>query len=103
MKALLNNVSAKAVLYRMAILWAIFFSVNSLGSAIMVALAGTEWENCDTQTKFLIYVAIAVNWTNTLIAYLNKGIAAMADSPDLISGIKKIETTQTEVTKTTAT
>lgn len=105
MKALLNTVTKTAVLYWMAGLWAFLFSFNSLGSAIMVALAGTDWSASDKQTRFLIVVAIFVNWTNTMTAYLHKGMNVLADSTDLVSGIKKIETTQTqtETTKTTAT
>lgn len=103
MKALLNTVTRTAVLYWMAAVWALFFSVNSLGSAVMVALAGTTWSTSDGQTKFLIVVAIGVNWSNTILAYLHKGMSAISEGDTLVAGIKKIETTQTETTKTTAT
>lgn len=56
----------------MAIFWFILFSCNALGTDIMVALTGAVWANMDGQTRFMIKVAIFVNWSGTIMAFISK-------------------------------
>lgn len=58
--------------FRMAIFWFILFSTNALGTAVIASLTGTDWETLDPQDKFMICVAVFVNWTGTIMAFMSK-------------------------------
>ena len=58
--------------YKMAIWWFVLFSLNSLGTCFIAASAGCVWENLGTQEKITVIVAVFVNWTGTIMAYLSK-------------------------------
>ena len=64
-------------------LWRLFlFSFNALCTSIMTALAGTVWGGSDGQTKFLIVISIAANWTNTLMAFFDKSLTRASEGKD---------------------
>lgn len=71
-------------LHRLTLGWVLLFSFNSLCASIMAALAGTQWDTSDAQTKFLILVAIAASWTNTLMAFFNQAAARLREGKSLI-------------------
>lgn len=56
--------------YRMIIAWITLFSINTLCSAILAALAGKYWSQVDVQDKFVIVVAVIMNWTGVLQVFL---------------------------------
>lgn len=72
------------LLHRLTIGWVLLFSFNSLCASIMTALAGTDWTAADAQTKFLIVVAIAAGWTNTLMAFFNSAANRVKDGKSLL-------------------
>lgn len=71
-KQKISDLTTSILEWRMAIFWFVLFSVNSLCTAITAALAGTEWAHIDDQAKFMVYVAIVMNWTGTIMAYVSK-------------------------------
>lgn len=75
-----NILKDTAVAYKIAIVWFFLFSFNALMSAIMLAFANVEWCTLDRQGKFLIFVAVGMNWSNTIMAFM-------------VSQIKRIEKT----------
>lgn len=69
--------------YRMAILWFFLFSINSLCSALMIALANVTWVTLDFQGKFMIVVALIWNWTTTIMAFLSAQAKRIKKTGDL--------------------
>jgi uncharacterized phage infection (PIP) family protein YhgE len=67
------------VIYRLVIARFILFNIVTIGGAIMTALAGTNWSNCDNQTRFLIVVSVAVTWAGTTGAFLDQSLKRIAD------------------------
>ena len=79
---LFNSAIAKARLYAG---WLVLFSINSLGTCVIAALTGVEWESLSHQKRFLIVVAIGVNWTGHLMALfkqvVSNGGSTLPDEP----------------------
>jgi hypothetical protein len=67
-----DTLSTSLIEFRMAILYFALFSVNAFCSALMIALANVTWSTLDGQGKFMIYVALIWNWTNTVLAFMSK-------------------------------
>jgi len=57
---------------RVSVAWFVLFSINSLGTCILAASAGSVWGNLGWQEKFTVAVAVVVNWTGTIMAYLKQ-------------------------------
>lgn len=77
--------------WRIAIIMFALFSLNSLCTAIIAALTGTVWNELDGQAKFLIILAIFVNWSGTIMAFLSKAaqkmhIPVLGDDTVIING-----------------
>lgn len=68
--------------WRMAIIYAMFFSVNALCAAVINALTGADWSKLTTQARFVIALAILGSWTNTMMAFMSKK-AQKLDEDDL--------------------
>lgn len=79
MTSLLSNARATVLLYKMQIAWFALFTFSALGSAVMTALAGTNWSGADDQTRFMICVGVFVSWANTMMALFNKSMARLRD------------------------
>ena len=62
----------KAWEIRVSVAWFILFSINSLGTCVLAASAGCVWSALGWQEKFTICVAIIVNWTGCVMAYLKQ-------------------------------
>jgi len=56
----------------MSVFWFVLFSINSLGSCIIAASAGSVWANLGTQEKFTVIVAVITNWTGVIMAYIKQ-------------------------------
>lgn len=72
-------------LYRLTIAWFTFFTIVSLGSAVTAALTNVDWIELSWQSRFLVVVAIAVNWGNTMMAYISKVAAKVEDGESPIT------------------
>lgn len=66
--------------YKMAVARFCFFVAQAFCGAIMTALAGTLWKDCDGQTKFLIIIGIVSSISSTMIAFFDKSMASIADA-----------------------
>jgi hypothetical protein len=58
--------------YRLASIWAMFFTLVSLGASITMAMQNVKWNALDGQAKFLLIIAVFVSWGNTMMAFLSK-------------------------------
>lgn len=61
----------------MAWAWGIFFSFNALGSCILAAFVNATWEDMSTAKRVLMFIAIFVNWTSMMMAFLSKTMARL--------------------------
>ncbi len=61
----------------MAWAWGVLFSLSALGSCLLASLQNTKWAMLDGQAKFLLSVAIGVNWFSILMAFLSKTVARL--------------------------
>jgi len=89
----------------MAIVWFVIFSVNSLCSAVLISLIGANWITMDGQGKFMVIMAVIMNWTNTLGAFLFTRLKKVdpdefADLPQTVSS-QTVQQTTTVATSTT--
>ena len=50
----------------------LLFTLSSLCSSALTALAGTQWDTSDTQTKVMIVIGVLGSWSTTVGAYLDK-------------------------------
>lgn len=65
--------------YAMAIAKGAFHGLSTLCGAIMTALAGNIWKDCDGQTKFLIVVGIVASCSSTAAAFFDKTMARLSE------------------------
>lgn len=70
--------------YWLAIVLFVLFSVNALGTSILAASAGSVWSSLGTQEKFTICVAVVVNWTGTIMAFLSKAAQRIKATGELL-------------------
>jgi hypothetical protein len=72
MSDMIKNAKAMMWEWRVAAFWFFLFSVNTLFTSITAALVGTDWATLDAQSKFMIFIAVAGNWTGTIMAFISK-------------------------------
>ena len=72
--------------HHMTIMWVCLFTIGSLGSSALTALSGTDWSAADGQTRLMIYIAIFVNWSTVMGAFLNQAISRAKKGEDILPG-----------------
>lgn len=70
----MSDLTQKAILYRMVILYILLFSINALATTIVASFLNVEWTELSTTSKFLVIVVILQNWTGVLLAFFNKSL-----------------------------
>lgn len=70
----------------LAIIWGSLFSIGALGTSVLAALTGADWTRLNGQARFLIVVAIIVNWSGTMGAFISKAVARMRDGKSPVNG-----------------
>jgi len=90
----MNSIINATRAWKLAILWFVLFSINALGTSIMASLVGTTWSQLDTLGKWMIVVAVIVNWTGTIMAFLSKAARK-------IDGLDTFTNDTTFISKTT--
>lgn len=71
--------------WKMAILHFALFSINALGTSVIASLAGKNWSLLTGSDRFIIGTAIVVNWTGTIMAFLNKSMQTMGNGKSFLS------------------
>jgi len=71
----MNTLIQKAVLYKMAILIGVLFSINALADVIVASFLNVEWSTISATSKFLIVVVIIKSWSGTMLAFFNKTLS----------------------------
>ena len=70
--------------YRIAICWFFVFSLNALATAILAASIGTMWADLHYQDRFEIVLAIIVNYTGTMMAFMSKAAKKVEDGGSIV-------------------
>lgn len=91
------------------ILIGILFSVNSLCSCMVAALAGAgKWDALDGTAKFIIVICIIGNWTGTLLAFGSRAVERYLQGKTPLppadvfgGGAQSVRTYEEKSTKTT--
>ncbi|MDE2097616.1 MAG: hypothetical protein KGL39_10245 [Patescibacteria group bacterium] len=99
MSDLVKGTITQARMWRMAIFWFILFSINSLCTCIVSAMAGSVWANLGSQEKFTVVVAIIGNWTGTIIAFVSKAARKIEEGKEPFDDTAIIK--KTDITKST--
>lgn len=71
----MKNLTQQFIIYKVAILIGVLFSINSLSTALVASFANAEWATLSPTSKFLLIVVVLQNWTGTMLAFLNKTIS----------------------------
>lgn len=69
----------KLLLMRMQFAWLAFYSLSALASSMLTALAGTQWNETDGQTKLMICIGVLGSWCTTLMALFSKAMARVSN------------------------
>ncbi len=80
---------------KITIVWFILFSINSLCSSIIVGVTGKYWSQIDVQDKFVICVAITMNWTGLVMAFLYQAAKKVRDGENPLIGSTEAATVRT--------
>lgn len=87
MSQILDAARKNLVIYRLAIIYCVLFSVNSLTTAIVASLLNTNWRDLDQTSKFLLVIVVIQNWTGVLLAFFNKTMSRIGSGqPPLTTG-----------------
>lgn len=62
----------------------LLFSVNSLCTVLVASLTGADWDTFTRTQQFVIIAAILGNWTNVLLALMQKLQAKIKKGKDLM-------------------
>jgi len=94
MSRILTQARRAALEWKMALLWFILFSVNSLGTCILSASAGSVWSNLGTQEKVTVVIAVFTNWAGSIMAFFSKSAkkvqSELESDDDEPAGIKTV-------------
>lgn len=81
--------------FNLTIVILIVMSLNSLGTCILAAFVNASWDDMGGAKRVLLFVAIGTNWTNMIIAFVNRNFARlMAGKPPLPNGNGGYDTQQ---------
>lgn len=74
MKSFISSIQKNAVIWGIVVLHTILFTISSMASCIMGSLVGTNWATLDNQGRFMVVLAVLVNWALVMMAFLNKSV-----------------------------
>ena len=58
----------------LSIMYIILFSIGSFTTSAMAALTGKHWSSLSGTDRVIIICAIAGNWSNSMLAFINQAI-----------------------------
>jgi hypothetical protein len=65
--------------FRMAILYCVLFSINSLLTTLIASLVNADWSVMNGQSRLLLYFVVGANWTGTMLAFMSKNSKKLED------------------------
>jgi len=83
MPEIISAARLKLIEYRMAVFWFCLFSINSLCSAVLLALTNAVWADMDGQSRFLVVVGVIFNWTNIIMAFISNSARRIKETGEL--------------------
>ncbi len=88
-----------ALAYKLAIIIAVFFMINALATTCAAAFIHTDWTALTHTEKFVIVCVILGNFSNTMLAFLNKSLSRAEQGKFPIDTGDTVQITKTEITK----
>lgn len=80
-----RSVMVRAWEMRLAVVWFILFSLNSLFTCFVAVSAGCVWSNLDTQSRITVVIGGLANWTGTIMAFISKASRKIESGQNPIS------------------
>lgn len=72
---------ASIVKYRLAIIYGILFTFNSLASSVIVAFEHVSFKDLVKEDWIMIVSGIALSWTGTMLAFVSKAMHVLPPDP----------------------
>ena len=66
----MSDMINKALEWKMAAVWFILFSFNSLATCLIASLVNCNWVQMDGKAKLLMGLVVFANWTGTIMALI---------------------------------
>lgn len=93
----MKDVINKAMQIRIAILYFLLFSLNSLMTSIIMSFLNTDWETLTSQKRFLLICVIMQSWTGTILAFMYKTATKVQEGKSIL--VAETTTDTTVITK----
>lgn len=85
MSEVISQAKASIWEWRVAIMYFILFSINSLSTVLLATLTGVNWTALPTQGKVMIVIAVIANWTGTIMAFVSQQAKRIKKTGDIFS------------------
>lgn len=105
----LSKAKEQVLIYWFLGFYVLLFTTSALASCLLASLIGATWATLDMQGKWMIVLAVFVNWSTTMMAFFNKAaqrvrsgeLPISTDDTQLISRatVSKTSTVETSTTQ----
>ncbi len=103
MPEFLDKAKAQVLLYKIAIIFVILYSMDSIATAFVSVMIDTSWSDLDGTQKMIRIALICKAWASAMLAFFtNVGKKLQNDQP-LFSDEPKPQTTTTDISVKTET
>lgn len=82
MPIIFTKAKEQIIIYWLLGFYFLLFSASALASCALASLIGANWSTLDKQGRYMIALAIFVNWSTIMLAFFNKA-ATKIQSGDL--------------------
>lgn len=77
--------------FRFALAWFALFTLNALASSLILCLTNVTYSTLDTQGEIMIWVAVILNWTNTIMAFMSSQAKRIKKTGELFPSTDDIQ------------
>jgi len=82
MNQFLDKTKAQVLLYKIAIIFVILYSLDSIATAFVSVMIDTQWSELDGTQKWIRVALIAKAWASSMLAFFtNVGKKIQSDQP----------------------
>lgn len=85
------NKMKRVWLYRIAIAWALMFSLVSLGASTLSAIVNIDWAKLNPQARLIVYITIFVSWGTTMMAFFSQAAKKIEEGQLPINGATTVK------------
>jgi hypothetical protein len=72
MSELISKAKEQILMRALMMMYALLFTCAALASSLLASLIGATWSQLDTQGKVMIVLAVFVNWSTVMLAFVNR-------------------------------